>query len=687
MAQSVSFIADATLPHALVGARGETRAARGDHVPVPDGRVGSGVMRLSDLGRAGALCIALSLLAASGGAAVRLAVTVDDLPWVGPLPAGDTAQDALVRMAAVLRVHGAPATGFVVCERGAADEDALESWAAWGLALGNHSWAHRDLDSTPIEEWLEDARRCDRYLERFGGAVSPLFRFPMLHQGADVATRDRAAAALGELGLSTAHVSVDTSEWILARAHAVALATGDAVLRREVGLDFVRHVTAAVEHADAVARRKTGRGVPQVLLLHANTLVEDFLDALLLALHSRGVDFVSLDEALSDPVYLRPDGYAGPKGLSWLYRMEPASPEDVAWDDAEAAAIEERFAPVLDDEPDPPVDDPVSWLQLAADAPAGLEAILRAAGGSERQRSLLVMHRGELVGEAYFHGAGPETAANLKSVTKTLTSALVGVALRRGCIESVEVPVAPLLAERYRARLDGETPPLTLRHLLTMSSGLTPVDYGTVQESDDWLAALLAGSTDAEARGTLFTYDTPVLQLLTAALTAACGEPVETLARDELLGPLGGEIPFWRTDPQGLVLGGNDAYLVPRDLARLGELYRRGGTVGERRILDASFVEESVAVQIVPAEPTINHGTLSVRGYGYLWWLLDLDGRQAYAALGHGGQVVLVVPAEELVVVFTSRWPAASSTDHYRHMTGLVRERLLPLFDEKKPGS
>lgn len=611
---------------------------------------------------------------------IRVAITLDDLPWVGPLPEGDSANDALVRIAATLRVHEAPATGFVVCDRAREDEQPVTSWAAWGLSLGNHSAAHRDLNQTPVEEWLRDVERCDRFLRRFGDATTPYFRFPLLHQGDTAEKRERARDALRGLGLETAHVTVDTSEWILTRAHAAALRTGDAALRRQVGEEFVRHILAAVEHADAVARRKVGRPVPQVLLLHANTLVDDRLDALLLGLRGHGVELISLERALADPVYARQDMYVGPKGLSWLYRIRPASAADVEWDDTEAANIQRRFAAALDGRTDPEVESSVSHLSLSPEAPRGLERILADAGATERMRSLLVMHKGKLLAEAYYHGAGPETSANLKSITKTLTSALVGVALRKGWIESVDDPVAKYIPERFRGGAPTAKAGITLRHLLTMSSGLAPVDYGTVQQSDDWVASVLGRPLDEAAQGETFAYDTPVLQLLTAVLEEAGGMPVGELAQRELLGPMDAELAYWRPDAQGIALGGNDAYLRPRDLIKLGELYRRGGEHAGRRLLAPEFVEASTAVQISPASPTANHDTLRVRGYGFLWWLLELGKDDVYAALGHGGQILLVSPSDELVVVLTSRWPGGSSTAHYRHMTRILVDRILPAF-------
>lgn len=86
----------------------------------------------------------------------------------------------------------------------------------------------------------------------------------------------------------------------------------------------------------------------------------------------------------------------------------------------------------------------------------------------------------------------------------------------------------------------------------------------------------------------------------------------------------------------------------------------------------------------MPKIKMINHDTLPVRGYGYLWWLLELNGEAVYAALGHGGQILLVSPQRELVVLMTSRWPSVSSTAHYHHLTRILVERVLPLFPKKQ---
>jgi peptidoglycan/xylan/chitin deacetylase (PgdA/CDA1 family) len=274
-------------------------------------------------------------------------LTIDDLPWSGEPPPAESPGAALQRIEAALQRNHVPATGFVICDAAQGDEAAVASWIRSGFDVGNHSARHRDLNTTPVSEWLGDVRRCDVQLSRAGSAYTHYFRFPMLHQGADLATRDVVAAALRDLGSSTAHVSVDTSEWLLAKGYARALQRAELTAANALGGELIRHVEAAVDHADDVARRKLGRRVPLILLLHANLLIADWLPELLQTLSARGVELISLRQALADPVYALPNAYVGPKGLSWLYRFAPLDAADAAWDEREAEAVTERVARLL----------------------------------------------------------------------------------------------------------------------------------------------------------------------------------------------------------------------------------------------------------------------------------------------------------------------------------------------------
>jgi peptidoglycan-N-acetylglucosamine deacetylase len=278
---------------------------------------------------------------------LRVAISIDDLPWSGKPPSGESPDAALQRIGAALQRSRAPATGFVICDAAQGDQSAIDGWVRSGFDVGNHSARHRDLNTTPMAEWLDDVRRCDAQLLEQGIAYTRYFRFPYLHQGTDLATRNDVAQALHELGSSTAHVSVDTSDWLLAKGYAEAFQRADAAAMDALGVDLVRHVRAALAHADDVARRKLGRRIPLVLLLHSNLLIADKLQELLETLSTLDVEFISIRQAFADPVYALPDEYVGPKGMSWLYRIAPLEMADVAWDDREEEAVAALVARLL----------------------------------------------------------------------------------------------------------------------------------------------------------------------------------------------------------------------------------------------------------------------------------------------------------------------------------------------------
>jgi peptidoglycan-N-acetylglucosamine deacetylase len=272
-----------------------------------------------------------------------MAITIDDLPWIGPVHPGETIPEATDRMLAALARHGAPAAGFVNCDRVHRDHPVIERWQAAGMELHNHTAGHLDLNRAPLDRWLEEVRSCDRFLREVTGEPFVHFRYPYLHQGSSLERRDAALVLLEELESPIAPVTIDTSDWILAAAYGQAIRAGDAELQSAIGSAFVDHVLRATRHYQGVAREKVGRDVSHVLLLHANTLVADHLDALLERVREEGFDLVSLEKAQRDPIYDLPDDYLGPRGLSWLYRLRPGTPDLVAWDDQEAARLEAEF--------------------------------------------------------------------------------------------------------------------------------------------------------------------------------------------------------------------------------------------------------------------------------------------------------------------------------------------------------
>jgi len=270
-----------------------------------------------------------------------MAVTIDDLPFVGGFGPGDDLEAATGRLLAALA--GTPATAFVACGRARDRLAVLRRWQAAGVELGNHTTSHRALDDESLDTWIADARACATAITTETGTAPTRFRFPFLQTGTTVARRDEAARRLVELGWTTAPVTIDTSDWLLATAYAPALARGDASRAAALRDALVAHAVEASRHFDAVARARLGRPVPHVLLLHANALTADALPEVLRALRADGWTFAPLGEVLADPVYRAADDYAGPIGMSWLYRLAPADEAAWSWDSGRTRAMADRF--------------------------------------------------------------------------------------------------------------------------------------------------------------------------------------------------------------------------------------------------------------------------------------------------------------------------------------------------------
>jgi len=270
----------------------------------------------------------------------RIAVTLDDLPFLHQATGGRSA--ATDRLLATLVSRDVPSTGFVVCERTDAPHPLLRKWIDAGMELANHHESHADLNDTPAADYIAGIETCSQELAALTGKKPEHFRFPYLHNGKTLGARNAVAEALSRRELSTARVSVDNHEWRIAALYDRALRAGDADRVAALGAYYVEHLLDAVGHYREVARNKVGRDIDHVLVLHANQVTTDHLGEVLDRLAADGFEFITLSEALADPVYARTDEYVGPGGISWLYRIAPVD-EEWPWDTASRATLEERF--------------------------------------------------------------------------------------------------------------------------------------------------------------------------------------------------------------------------------------------------------------------------------------------------------------------------------------------------------
>ena len=303
-----------------------------------------------------------------------------------------------------------------------------------------------------------------------------------------------------------------------------------------------------------------------------------------------------------------------------------------------------------------------------------LDAVYSQAGKLRPLRSLLVFHRDSLRRERYFSGARANQPANIKSVSKSVISALVGMALERGRLRDVNQPLSELLPVHTRT-LDSAVRGITLEDLLTMRAGLqsTSFDqYGAFVTSRNWVQhALTRPVVASRGEGAPMIYSTGSTHILSAVLTRATQQSTYAFARRSLA-PLGIQLRPWTTDPQGVFFGGNEMRMTPREMLAFGRLYLDGGRAPDgRQLLSRAWIDSSW----VPRTTS----NWSGNAYGYGWWIRKAHGHPVYFAWGYGGQFIFVVPSASMVAVATSDpSPARREGAHLDAIHGLVDELLAP---------
>jgi CubicO group peptidase (beta-lactamase class C family) len=252
----------------------------------------------------------------------------------------------------------------------------------------------------------------------------------------------------------------------------------------------------------------------------------------------------------------------------------------------------------------------------------------------------------------YYQGRDVHT---LQSVTKSIAATVIGVALGRGDVGALDRPFLTYFKDRDLSRVDPRLRRATLADLLTMRSGIEwheqdrPLDdtNTTVQleKSRDWIGFTLGQPMDADP-GTKWAYNSGGSHLMSGIIKSATGRFIDEYASDWLFKPLGIRDFHWKKSPTGHPDAEGGLYLTAEDLAKIGYLYLQDGVWDGNRILPASWVRDA----------TTRHATAVGGGwdYGYQWWITSRNGVDVWAGRGFGGQLLLVVPARDLVAVVNS---------------------------------
>lgn len=266
---------------------------------------------------------------------------------------------------------------------------------------------------------------------------------------------------------------------------------------------------------------------------------------------------------------------------------------------------------------------------------------------SRTRQAFILIRNGQIVYEQYYNGSAVTDSNNVASVSKSMLSALIGIAMNQGYIVTAEDTLATYLPAYFEDVTDPQKLNWTIRDFLTMAHGLDWVENESdraLNSSRDQIRDILALPIVDEP-STVFNYSTGVSHVLSAVLTEATGMSTCEFAHRYLFEPMGIEAEFWGIDPQGYFTGGHSVSLTAREVAKFGMLFLNEGNWYGEQLVPGWWVAASTTSRIDIGN--------NYAGYGYYWWLNRIAGYDMYSALGYGGQLLHVIPELDVVLVTT----------------------------------
>lgn len=268
--------------------------------------------------------------------------------------------------------------------------------------------------------------------------------------------------------------------------------------------------------------------------------------------------------------------------------------------------------------------------------------------------SLLVFKNGYLIAEDYFHSGSPDLQVNIHSVTKSINSALVGIALEQGCLSSLDQKMMEFFPELDGQIRDPRKKQITIRQMLQMRGGY-PWEEATAEGTElldtGFRPSTLVDVPLAYDPGSDSAYSNLTAHLLGLIVARACDTDLKSFAQEHLFTPLGIEPAFWQRDWEGNYLGYSDIHLSATDLAKFGLLYRNDGEYNGMQVIPANWVHDSLQIY--------SENTWTVRvgrnwrdnAYGYQWWSIRSGSYRYHLAWGHGGQQIALLDDLDMMIV------------------------------------
>lgn len=290
---------------------------------------------------------------------------------------------------------------------------------------------------------------------------------------------------------------------------------------------------------------------------------------------------------------------------------------------------------------------------------AGIDSLVFYSGNSILKNSptllsFILIRNNKIVSERYFNGSNKDQSNNIHSASKSILSALIGIAVHEGYIDSIQQSIIDYLTE-YKPD-DSDKKNITIEHLLNMTSGLGWHEDQTeyiIEKRDDWIKAILDLPLNHKP-GETFNYSTGNTHLLSAILTKATGMSNCDFLYSYLMNDLNISVEHWGRDPMGYFSGGCNFYITPREMAVFGLLYMNDGFLYGQQIIPSEWIKSSFSVQSTYDD---------FYQYGYCWWITDICNYKTLKAWGYGGQYICIIPEFDILIVST-----ANTRDDYHEL-------------------
>jgi Beta-lactamase class C and other penicillin binding proteins len=295
--------------------------------------------------------------------------------------------------------------------------------------------------------------------------------------------------------------------------------------------------------------------------------------------------------------------------------------------------------------------------------------------------SMIVVKNDRIVFERYYRGQVPKDLCFAYPTANSLLAALTGIVIGTGKIKNADQKISDYFP-KYTSEIESvNAQNITIRELLTMTSGLSEPDED-IFSTWDWIGNLLALPTRSQP-GSNFSYSPKVWYLLSGILTNATGMTAAQLAGNYIFDPIKASSGVWHTGPEGMNTGGGYLYLRPADIAKFGCLYLNNGVWKGQSVIPGSWVKESLKIQVDLRKEPVKGMVGPFEGYGYGFFIRSIDDHLVFTTEGDGSlQNLCIIPDLDIVLVVTSYHSIFKKVFSYKDLNNLLQKYIIPAAGE-----